>query len=527
MTRTMPSRRKAFISAPLIGTVIFLSAVVFVVNLQNIEAQASLRVANDAYHNRIASVLEQHRSDLASIFREGLSRTISYYLLDPGWDVFVWTNNPASTFYASDDPQFGRRNIGEPDPGLDGIRFADGSYLDGPPDQRVSLKELKFGKCDTVRALTSDVICSIPDTGGGSITGATEYKYGLPQWMSKFVENDGTIVFEGITFNTSNPEQVKVFLPNDRGTGVSQTQALQEYQDYCNALLRGSVFDCKAYATQTDPRTGESKMQCADDLNGDGTIQENEVLKGCEDGRFFVKVNVENPVGGVEVYPKLPRVEARDTGGNVFRSSGIGEKNFYLPINLRIFKYFQDTMGVYGQLAYGPSGDTGSSAGASGNEGKQEGVADGYCGETKPTQCVRQDPEYKDEGYKLAGINPNDPNAIQNKVASDFFDLVFKRACPQLPTQNTELFFCTSSDCASAPKCDDNIQFASFSGTTGSFANRLCSNPGEGEALFCAYYPNAKFDFKLVDNDAAFRIDPQKPITFKWGAEIQHDLPSP
>jgi len=67
--------KRGFISAPLIGSVIFLAAVIFIVNLQNVEASASLRIANDAYHNRVSSVLEEYRSDLASIFREGLSRT--------------------------------------------------------------------------------------------------------------------------------------------------------------------------------------------------------------------------------------------------------------------------------------------------------------------------------------------------------------------------------------------------------------------------------------------------------------------
>ena len=491
------SRRKAFISAPLIGTVIFLSAVIFVVNLQNIEAQASLRVANDAYHNRISSVLEVHRSDLASIFREGLSRTISYYLLTPGWDVFVWNNNPSSTYYPPEVAS---------DHGISENKNVDGS-LDDRPDGRISLAELKYAKCETVRALTSDVICSIPETGG--ISGQAEYKYGLPQWMSKFVN---PVVFEGITFNTSNLDQVKVFLPED---GPNQAQVLQDYQNYCNALLRGSVFDCRAFAER-------DALSCVDhDVNGNGRLDEGpediKPLDGCEDGRFFVKVNVENPVRGFEVYPKLPRVEASDTGGNVFRSSGIGEENFYLPINLRIFKYFQDTLGVYEHLAYGPGGDINR------NEGISEGVADGYCGETDPSRCVNEDPGFKDAGYNLAGVDPGNTDAIKNKVANDFFYSVFKRACAQPPTQNTELFFCDDSDCSSVSKCD-TLQFTSFSSTTGPFANQFCGTSGGAGA--CAYYPSVKFDFKLVDNDAAFRIDPRNPIAFKWGTDIKHDLPS-
>ncbi|MEM4255345.1 MAG: hypothetical protein QXR53_03380 [Candidatus Norongarragalinales archaeon] len=505
--------KKGFISAPLIGTVIFLSAVVFVVNLQNVEAQNSLRIANDAYHNRISSVLEQHRSDLASIFREGLSRTISYYLLNPGWDVFVWNNDPNSRYYST-AAHYRNRNGLDPDP------LVDGSLGSNPDPGRVSLAEVKFAKCETVKALTSDVICSIPDSV--NLNNEREYKYGLPQWMSKFVENEGIFVFEGITFNTSNQKEIKVFLPGSR-TDVSQAQAVQEYQDYCKALLRGSVFDCKAFATQTDPRTGGSLMRCSEDLNNDGTIQENEILEGCEDGRFFVRVNVENEVDGIEVYPNIPRVEAKDTGGNVFRSSGVGEKNFYLPINLRIFKYFDETFKVYSHLAYGPT-ESSSSRAPAGNEGNNEGVADGNCGQAIPNRCERPDSGFNDGGYDLPNaINPNDIDKIVKEVRRNYFDLVFKRACTQANAPDLDLRFCSGTACDpnASPKCDASLVFTPYDRNE-DFPVTPCEAPGGGDRG-CAFVEKPAWRFLMVDSNAAFRIDPQRPVNFEWGVQLQHD----
>ncbi len=515
--------KKGFISAPLIGTVIFLASILFVVNLQNVEAQTSLRIANDAYHNRIASVLEQHRSDLASIFREGLSRTISFYLLNPGWDAFKWDNNPALTYYSSDG-KFSNRGL-EQDPYIDGS-------LGGGADGRISLAELKYAKCDTVRTLTSDFICSLPDTNVGE---NVEYKYGLPQWMSKFVDNNGTFVFEGITFNTSNPDQVKVFLPASR-QDVSQQQAVREYYQYCNALLRGSVFDCRTFATQTDPATGGSKMQCYDyDVNNNGVPNEGpedvRKLEGCEDGRFFVKVNLENAIDGIEVYPKLPRVEAKDTGGNLFRSSGIGEKNFYLPINLRIFKYFDETFKVYKHLAYGSMGNGEGSRNGIETRMELEGVADGNCGSAigndNNNRCDDSDSGFNDQGYALPNdIRPPDDEKITKAVGKNYFDFVFKPACREpvgLQSQSMELRFCTTTNCdlANAPICNDALDYTPLE-SANLFNTQLCEHNGEG-VRGCAFFPPSTWNFLLTDNKPAFRIDPQNPVNFKWGVSLQHD----
>ena len=531
-------RLRGFIAAPLIGTVIFLGAIVFIVNLQNIEAQSSLRIANDAYHNRVASVLEEHRSDLSSIFREGLSRTIAYYVLSRGWSEFFWNNDPNGhyTNYAAAGLE-----LQSPD-------------LDENHDGIVSLKELRYGKCESIKALTSDVICSIPNIEGEG-TQSAQYKYGLPQWMSKFSERtgeeSGLFVFEGITFKTSNPDQLKVFLP-------TQPSDFDTYRNYCLALLRGSVFDCKDFSEASEDTPAQDKFKCVDhDANGNNIPDENaddiKTIPGCKEGNFFVKINVENTFNGVDVYPKLPRVEASDTSGNTVRSSGIGDKNFYLPINLRIFKYYDETFKVYSRLAYGASGDGGNR-----NEGEDEGVADGQCGGPNSHAC-EDSQGFRDDGYPpdlTRHRDFKDNAAVREAVAEIFFDKVFKPACERSgffqnapDRDDVQLRACPPEGCAendqsAGDRCDENADWDAIHdhlkvGIVGeqSFSPgfEACFPPGGGAIpsdQYCAYYggtPDIGQDsfekrFVLVDNDPAFRIDPVKPVMFNWGVTIQHDV---
>ncbi|MFH1056729.1 MAG: hypothetical protein V1717_02965 [Candidatus Micrarchaeota archaeon] len=459
MPNSRTGKSKGFISAPLIGTVVFLAAVVFIVNLQNVEAQASLRIANDAYHNRVSSVLEQHRSDLSSIFREGLSRTIAFYLLEKGWDAFRWQN-------------------------------------EGNTD--VPLSQVKLSACTNIRDIGGDVMCSIQNTE------SLEYSYGLPQWMSKFLDN---FVFEGITFNTSNVAQIKMFLPNQRiNEGVDVTTAINDYNSYCRALVRGSIFDCDAFATS-------DILQCKDGST---------IIPGCEDGTFFVKINVENPDPdtGVEVYGKLPRVEANDGAGNLVRSSGIGERNFYLPINLRLYKYYQETFKAYETLAYGAGGEGGSK-----DEGESEGIADGHCG---GPDCPSAE-SYADSGYSADG---SDLNSVKAEVKQVFFDSVFTPACERVTDPATLTGFglrfcadfesCESGNPESGSDCTDSSIVSDAPALDPS--RELCADSdGDGHPdLWCAYYDDLGLNFMLVDDNPAYRIDPVKPVTFKWGVGISH-----
>lgn len=537
--------KRGFVSAPLIGTVIFLSAIIFIVNLQNVEAQASLRVANDAYHNRVSSVLEQYRSDLSSIFREGLSRTLSYYILRQGWQTFVWSNDPNGGYF---NPPSGI-TVPDGNPMLDGD-------LTGTADGKVSLQELKYGSCQSINRITSDVICSIPNADPNN----NEYKYGLPQWMSEFLKD---FTFEGVTFSTANKEQIKVFLPNERIPPKGTTpveQALDEYNNYCRALLQGSVFDCRDFATQTDV-AGNSKMHCVDhDANNNGRPDENpddvKEIPGCEQGTFFVKVNVENPIqdaviGTVQIYDKLPRVEAKDNGGNVFRSSGIGEKNFYLPINLRLFKYYDDTFKLYSTLAYGQ-------AASDRNEGYREGVADGHCGGPTGADCAHTTTNKfeGDTGYGYQPyFNPNpyspgDDDKVRDAVAQAFYNNVFKSACGlTVGMPQYDLKACKDSECTASETCE-NIA----SGVPGIMLEQLrvklgptflnpqsdyCANPGSGGYTeICGFYGGLTgagsgshdplpLSFQLVDKNDAYRIDPVQRVAFKWGVNIQHDSATP
>ncbi|MFH1779649.1 MAG: hypothetical protein ABH803_00695, partial [Candidatus Micrarchaeota archaeon] len=91
--------RKAFIAAPLIGTIIFLASLIFVANLARTEALATSQVMSEAFHNRAVSITEAYKNDLSSLFRENLARTIQYFLLSQCWSEFDLTDStdPTST----------------------------------------------------------------------------------------------------------------------------------------------------------------------------------------------------------------------------------------------------------------------------------------------------------------------------------------------------------------------------------------------------------------------------------------------
>ena len=484
--------KRGFISAPLIGSVIFLAAVIFIVNLQNVEASASLRIANDAYHNRVSSVLEEYRSDLASIFREGLSRTISFYLLKPGWSEFTWSNNPNQQYYAYDED----------------VGAASSLQIDANGNGKLELKELKKAKCESVKRITSDIMCSL------STSSDATYAYGLPQWMKHF---ENALAFEGIRFETSNVDQMKVFYPQpDPATGSFDPDSVDDYVEACRALLKGSVFDCGNFADALETASDPQKFKCRDPDTG-------QEIDGCEAGTFYVKVSVDNAI----VDPSLPRVGAEDQGGNLVRSSGISDKDFYLPINLRIFKYYDETFKVYARLSYGASE-------ANRDEQQSEGVEQGHCG---GNDCLNTD-EYNDQGYALSGVDLTNENDVKLAVSNRFYNQVLIPACnkinsPVVPVNsNFVLKACpTTGDCDGLPEAGLDCNDATVETIIQQPEVKTCPTSSPGLNLNqCALYGGGTLgaqntwglNFKLIDNNPAYNIDPAEPVVFNWGVSLQH-----
>ncbi|MFH1199770.1 MAG: hypothetical protein V1708_01755, partial [Candidatus Micrarchaeota archaeon] len=85
----MARSRRAFIAAPLVGTMIFLICLMVVVSLGRSEANRVNNVVSGAYHNRLASIVETYRSDLGVNFNTGLQRMIEYGLTSECWFNFA------------------------------------------------------------------------------------------------------------------------------------------------------------------------------------------------------------------------------------------------------------------------------------------------------------------------------------------------------------------------------------------------------------------------------------------------------
>src|SRR3989338_5261987 len=84
---------RGFTSAPLLGTLVFLGAVLIVVHVTQLEKQEVSGIVADIYHNRVTSMLEDYRYDMGSLFAVALSRAIERYLSNECWEVFALKND--------------------------------------------------------------------------------------------------------------------------------------------------------------------------------------------------------------------------------------------------------------------------------------------------------------------------------------------------------------------------------------------------------------------------------------------------
>jgi hypothetical protein len=265
-----PRRRTAFVAAPLIGTIIFLSSILFVVNLSKYEtAQVSYSVS-DAYNNRISSLLEMYRSDMAAVFSVGLSRSIEKFLLSQCWT----------------SPPFGIE--------VNALTWSAATEY----DQRLNL-------CNQLNGLIQSSVCTINPL------------YGINNWLDYLNQS---ISFEGISFEPANPVQFAQLTSTTAGLPVTDpTTGEVRYlsgSQVCSAkLIDAASFDCEKFAA--------GQLACKDQ-------------PGCENGVFYVKVQVEDPA----VYPNLPRVRASDGAGNVIRSGALSDRTFHVPINFPLFRYY-------------------------------------------------------------------------------------------------------------------------------------------------------------------------------------------
>ncbi|MCX6767555.1 MAG: hypothetical protein NTY90_02375, partial [Candidatus Micrarchaeota archaeon] len=204
--------RRGFVAAPLIGTIIFLAAIMFAVNLSKTDSAEVSHVVSDAYHNRIVSLLEMYRADLGAVFTVGLSRNVEYFLTGQCWA----------------SPPFNIETSGN-----------QGSQSQALLD----IKNQAYDNCVLFNKILKAVVCSI------------DPKYGMKAWLSQMNE---TTTFEGISFEPANKQSFERFIT----TGWSTSSLNLNNQQYasgsgsCEDLVMGSLFDCYAFAYETLPGGG-------------------------------------------------------------------------------------------------------------------------------------------------------------------------------------------------------------------------------------------------------------------------------
>lgn len=454
--------KKGFIAAPLLGAIIFLAAVLFTTNLSKIETADTSKVVNEAYHNRVVSLLEIYRTDLASIFRETVSRSIQKQLLTPGWLAFSIPkdeNDAKSKTY----------------------------------------EEIRKDRCETI--LTESVYPACPlVTSAGNVT---KIKYGIPQWVQAATQK---VTFESIEFTPSNPSQAAELNPNfsSVSTEAEKIALAHKYLRKCNKLISKNVFDCEQFKN-------EGRYQCIDG---------GKIIPGCEEGTFLVKVKVLDP----EVFPFLPRITGDDGFGNVVRSGAIADKDFYLPINIRVFKYDDYALKFYNKAAYGVRR-------AGSHEGSGEGVVEGLCNGGNLACLAQTTPPYADKGFG-SGYPTTERDKAMRELRKAFYDGAYSKAAGELPvslrvTDKIEFGImptASSADCYSSatrdPQCKDLKSLSSD-------VDLYLSEPETSQTLgtspkVFAFYTNEKLSIHLIDSHPAYRVEGGKPNDVKYTFNLKH-----
>jgi hypothetical protein len=505
--------RKGFIAAPLLGTILFLTSVIFVVNMNKAESAQVALIANEAYQNRVTSLLELYRSDMGSQFRENLARVIEDFLSSKCWDnLFRVTNKK---FVA----------------GAGGGSVPGGSsYLDE--------KVLRYRACSYVNDVIHDVICShsggeVCDedclAGGGSKSECCDdtESYGLPKWMRQISE---TFVFEGIRFESANEKQFEVFLG---GEG---------YGDACRTLVSTSLMDCRAFAEMAEE---EGKLQCCtktdldrggytyqlvvDETGFSSECDEDDVID-CSKGTFYVEINVEEE----SIYPHLPRTKSSDGKGNEIRTGAISDANFHLPVNYPLYKYYDYAFKVYRELASEVNPAEGKSRLCYEEEGEglqEEGKAD--CGSVTGDEGAYSFHSTSEESI-INAINDAVQEActrysmVRRKESDgDYWgDPQSKNPSGHSGQDLIALELCTESgDCGSTDggwsDCENEFGAEDLENVLqGTLAREDC---GEGNCYAVLQWTGAAKKMRFLDYSASVRTDPAQPNQFCYNLQPHYE----
>ncbi len=295
----MKTAKKGFISTPLLGTIIFLIALVFVVNLSLSERNAVSQATTNAYDNRLVSLIDSYNLDAASQMTQSVKSSVEGFLGGGCWTAF---NIPYAT------------------------------------NSNSNLSSDRFQFCNNALTLIKDVACTQTTTGvngvnnyytkGVTVPPVLSTTFGLQNELSYLTSPQSFESFNLYATNAAN-------LTNLIGSGL--------YISFCNALLGEPLFDCNAFAA--------GKFQCCLNAPSNNSVytgqpecnqSDSNYVPGCEDGTFYFMLNLTDS----NVYPYLPRVGANDSSGNFLNSNVLAYSNPYIYINYPLFKYFNATYTV-------------------------------------------------------------------------------------------------------------------------------------------------------------------------------------
>jgi len=282
-------RHRAFIAAPLLGTLIFLIAIVYAVNLSKDEANAVSQIGDDAYHNRLVSMLEIYRADLLGFFSDGLRQNTEDFISSAAWEGI----NTVDEFTVTD-----RRN-----------------------------------KCEAIANTVRGQLISSGVSNQDFLNGFSDLLKALRK----------EYVFEGLKFSPV------MFEPFQMSTGEGAvtwdfTCDKEPGNTICESLLSGSTFDCQNYATNL-----VTPYQCCKQKQLSGaSCPAGQVLRGCEDGGFYLAVDLDN----VDVYKAMPRMQISDALGNTVRTAVLGKYSFQVPIRYPIYRYNDASFRIFSITQY-------------------------------------------------------------------------------------------------------------------------------------------------------------------------------
>ena len=219
--------KRAFISAPLLGTIIFLAAVLFVSHITQTEKIGVANTISETYHNTIVNTLQNYRADVGSLFAVSVGKAIEKYLTRQCWQIFKLQNSDESAgrellkgavplgFKKQEfSPGAGNPDVFDFDEITDKKNggqpiFPAAMRNDNSPtanplareqgNGQLDYHELRYKQCAKVGDVIRQAICPL-DT-----------KYGVPAWLSATRRKSN---FQGIEFTVANNDLVKEFEDN-------------------------------------------------------------------------------------------------------------------------------------------------------------------------------------------------------------------------------------------------------------------------------------------------------------------------